>query len=135
MAVDKQPKKTLKTVLRELVERSNTDNARIRVMEQENDILKSRSKSFEQDLFSQKKYFEASITSVKKETEKTNDKTANIESTLRELIKEIKKLATTAKIKELETLVDIYNPLKSQFITREEAERMIERKIEEGKGL
>jgi len=135
MAVDKQPKKTLKTVLRELVERSNTDNARIRVMEQENDILKSRSKSFEQDLFSQKKYFEASITSVKKETEKTNDKTANIESTLRELIKEIKKLATTAKIKELETLVDIYNPLKSHFITREEAERMIERKIEEGKGL
>ncbi len=130
MPLTKQPKKTLKTVLHELVERSNTDNARIRVLEQENDILKSRSKSFDQDLAAMKKYFDSSMNSLNKNLEKTNKKVVNIESTLRELIKEIKKLATTSKIKELETLVDIYNPLKSQFMTREEVERLVEQKME-----
>jgi hypothetical protein len=131
MSLTKQPqKKTLKAVLHELVERSNTDNARIRVLEQENDILKSRSKSFDQDLLSMKKYFDSSLNSLRKDIEKNSKKTMDTESTLKQLIKEIKKLATTSKIKELEALVDIYNPLKSQFMTKEEVERMIEKKLE-----
>jgi hypothetical protein len=131
MSLVKQPKRTLKSVLHELVERSNTDNARIRVLEQENDILKSRSKSFDKDLAALKGYFDKSLNSMRKDLDKTNSKVTSIESTLKELIREIKKLATTSKIKELETLVDIYNPLKSQFMTREEVERMMERKLED----
>ena len=42
MVFAKQPKRTLRTIIRELVDRTNTDTARIRVLEQEKDIVKSR---------------------------------------------------------------------------------------------
>ena len=133
MVLSKQPKKTLRTIIRELVERTNTDAGRIRILEQESDIVKSRTDSVEQTMIGQKKATDKALMDLDKRIEKMNKRTVQIESTLKELIKEIKKLATTSKISELETLVDIYNPLKSQFITKEEAERMIERKMGESR--
>ena len=133
MVLSKQPKKTLRTIIRELVERTNTDAGRIRILEQESDIVKSRTDSVEQAMIGQKKATDKALIDLDKRIEKMNKRTVQIESTLKELIKEIKKLATTSKISELETLVDIYNPLKSQFITKEEAERMIERKMGESR--
>ena len=129
----KQPKKTLRTIIRELVERTNTDSARIRILEQEKDIVKSRTDSVEQTVIGQKKQADKSLAGLEARIEKMNERMLQIESTVKEIVKEMKKLATVSKIKELESLVDIYNPLKSQFMTREEAERMIERKLEEPK--
>lgn len=125
-----QPKQTLKTIIRELVDRTNSDTARIRVLEQEMGSIKSRNDSFEQAILNQKKQSEKVIADLTARLEKSNKRSIQIESTIKEIVREIKKLATTAKIKELETLVDIYNPLKSQFITKEEAERMIERRLD-----
>ena len=133
MAFAKQPKRTIRTIIRELVDRTNSDTARIRVLEQEKDIVKTRMDSIEQNLISQKRQTDKTLSELNAKIEKTNKRMLQIESTLKEMIKEIKKLATTSKIKELESLVEIYNPLKSQFMTREEAERMIERKLDERK--
>jgi predicted nucleic acid-binding Zn-ribbon protein len=131
MAFSKQqPKRTLKTIIRELVDRTNSDTARIRVLEQEMGSIKSRNDSLEQIISNQKKQSDKIIAGLSARLEKSNKRSLQIESTIKEMIKEIKKLATTSKIKELETLVDIYNPLKSQFITKEEAERMIERRLD-----
>ena len=52
-----------------------------------------------------------------------------IEKTMKDIINEIKKLATNTKLKELENLIDIYSPLKSEFITREEAQHLIDEKL------
>jgi len=133
MVFAKQPKKTLRTIIRELVERTNTDTARIRVLEQEKDIMKSRADSVEQTLIRQKKQTDKAFSELENKTEKMDRRVVQIETTLKDIIKEIKKLATTSNIKKLENLVDIYNPLKSQFITREEAERLIETKLEKNK--
>jgi hypothetical protein len=132
MALTKQqPKRTLRTIIRELVDRSNSDTARIRVLEQEKAIVKSRMDSIEQTWIGQKKAMDKALNELSVKVEKTNKRMMQVESTMKEMIKEIKKLATTSKIKELESLVEMYNPLKSQFITREEVERMIKRKANE----
>jgi vacuolar-type H+-ATPase subunit I/STV1 len=125
-----QPKRTLKTIIRELVDRTNSDNARIRVLEQENSTIKSRMDSLEQVILGQKRQADKALAELNSKIEKTSKRMMQLESTLKEIVKEIKKLATTSKISELENLIEIYNPLKSQFITREEAERMIEERLD-----
>lgn len=134
MAFSKQPqKKTLKTIIRELVDRTNSDTARIRVLEQEKDIVKSRMDSIEQNILIHRKQQDKTIAELNRSLEKNNKRMLQAENMIKEVIKEMKKVATTSKIKELETMVEIYNPMKSQFITKEEAERMIERRIDERK--
>jgi septal ring factor EnvC (AmiA/AmiB activator) len=128
-----QPKRTLKTIIRELVDRSNSDTARIRILEQEKDIVKARADSMEQAMLGRKKQTDKALAELNAKIDKANKRILQLESTLKEIIKETKRLATTSKIKELESLVEIYNPLKSQFITKEEAEAMIERRIEKEK--
>ena len=59
---------------------------------------------------------------------KQDDRIFQNESAVKEIIKQVKKLATGAKISELEELLEIYSPLKSQFVTREEVERLINEK-------
>lgn len=126
-----QSKRTLKTIIRELVDRTNSDTARIRFLEQEFNAIRSRTDSLEQSILNQKRISDKKQAELSSKMEKTNNRMLQVENTLKEMIKEIKKLASTSKIKELETLVDIYSPLKSQFITKEEAERMIERRMDE----
>lgn len=127
----KQPKRTLHTIIRELVERTNTDTGRIRILEQEGDIFKSRVNTLEQDMLNQRKQIQASLSGFESRIAKQEEMLSKLEKTIKEVIKEIKKLATVAKIKELEHLIDIYSPIKSSFITREEAERMVEEKLAE----
>ncbi|RLI98529.1 MAG: hypothetical protein DRO99_00530 [Candidatus Aenigmatarchaeota archaeon] len=134
MVFAKQPqKRTIKTIIRELVDRTNTDTARIRILEQQADIVKSRMESVEQNVVTQRKQTEKTVSEVSAKTEEINNRVTKLESTIRELIKEIKKLASVSNIKELESLVDMYSPLKSEFLTRDEVERLIEKKLEEAK--
>jgi len=130
MVFQKQPKRTLRTIIREIVERTNTDNSRIRVLEQENDILKSRMDTIEQALMNNRKAIERDLAELKGTLDKSGRRSDQTDSMLKELARDMKRLASSAKIKELETMVDMYNPLKSQFITREEVERLIERRLE-----
>jgi len=126
---EQQPKRSLHTIIRELVERTNTDTMRIRVLEQETDIFKSRVNALEQDMLNQKKQIKNSLSVFESKLAKQEETLRKLESTVKEIIKEMKKLASVAKIKELEHLIEIYNPIKSNFITREEAERLIEKKM------
>ena len=128
-----QTKRTLRTIIHELVDRTNNDTARIRVLEQENDIIKSKSNSVEQNLKIQKKQIDKALSEMDSKIGKIDNRMLSVESTVKEIIKEMKKLATTANIKELESLVDIYSPLKSQFTTKEEVQRMIERRLPKSK--
>jgi uncharacterized phage infection (PIP) family protein YhgE len=113
MPVFNQPKgkSDIQTIIRELVDRSNTDTSRIRVLEQEMESLKNKLDSVSQNMSEEKKVAEFS-------------------NMIKQIIAEMKKMATTTKIKELESLIEIYNPMKSQFITKEEAERLVEERLE-----
>ena len=128
MAFGKQPPRSLHTIIRELVDRTNTDTSRIRVLEQEIGILKSRMNSLEQDMLSHKKHIQSLLSNFESGLARQEKALRELHSTVLEIVKEMKKLASVAKIKELEHLIEIYNPIKSEFVTREEAERMIDKK-------
>jgi len=48
---------------------------------------------------------------------------------LRDMINNMKRLAEKSEVAGLKELIEIYSPVKSQFITREEVENLLEEKI------
>ena len=120
---------SLHTIINELVERTNSDTQRIRIIEQREESLLSRIDSVEQELLN----INQAITKLTKDLEasiKANDaKDSEIGNTVKEVIRHLKTLAPKEKVTELETLIDIYNPLKSNFITKEEAGNLIDEKL------
>lgn len=119
---------TLHTIINELVDRTNSDSQRLRILEQRNETLSSRINSMEQELQNMNSHLNKIITDVDGKIRKQEDLIRRSDNILKEVIKQMKKLATVAKIDELEQLIDIYSPLKSQFVTREEVERMMQEK-------
>ncbi len=53
-----------------------------------------------------------------------------IENIINDIINNMKRLAEKSEIVGLKELIDIYNPVKSQFITRTEVENLIEEKLD-----
>jgi len=121
----------LHKILKELVDRTNSDSKRLRILEQRNDTLDSRMNSLEQFMSEQIRHVEKSMLQHEKMMNNWDMRVTRVEGALREVMKHVKKLATTTKIQELEQLVDIYNPISSNFTTKEEVQSMIEKKIQE----
>ncbi len=53
---------------------------------------------------------------------------SEIRAEILKINKNLDKTAKKAEVKELESLLDLYSPIKSKFVTREEVERLIEDK-------
>lgn len=114
------PKLTLRTIINDLVNRTNTDTRRLRVLEGMSNSVVSRINSAEQNILAQKKEFNSALSKIDSRISKLEESIMRIENVNKEMIKQMKKTVTTSKIKELENLIDIYNPIKSNFVTREE---------------
>ena len=127
MPADK--KRTVQSVINELVERTNNNTQRLRVLEERTESMDSRITVAEKDMLSDKTELRKMVEELEKKLAASEEKAGTLESTIKEMVNHMKHLATTADIRGLQELVDIYNPLKSNFLTKEEAEHMIEEKI------
>ncbi|RLJ08481.1 MAG: hypothetical protein DRP12_00520 [Candidatus Aenigmatarchaeota archaeon] len=126
---EKGKKLTVRDILNELVERTNSNMKRLRVLEENADTITSKLNTLESDIFEHKKTAGDSFKKLEERLSELDDRISRLETTIKEIIEQLKRVATTAKIKELEELIEIYNPLKSKFVTREEVERMIEERM------
>jgi hypothetical protein len=131
MVFEKQSKRTVRAVINEIVDRTNTNTQRLRIVEQDSRSQKSRLNSAEQNLLSQKKTIGSSIADFEKKLENMDERLIAMESEIKEIVNEIKKLASLPKVRELETMIEIFNPMKSQFVTREEVEKLMEKKMKQ----
>lgn len=122
-------KATLRTIITELVERTNTDARRLRVLEQRSESLTTQMNTVEETVLKTKKDVSEQLAGMASELEKQSDRLEKVEKAIDEIVKQLKKTASITQMKELEEFVEIYNPLKSNFITREQAEMMIEEKL------
>ena len=125
----KQPKRTIQSVINELVERTNSSTQRLRVLEQRTESIDSKINSLEKDLFDYFRDLKKMVGDNDKGLVSGDERMLRMESTIKEIVGQLRKLATSADIRGLQELIDIYNPVKSNFITREEVERIIEEKV------
>ena len=124
-------RRTVGAVLNKLIERTNSNIRRLRVLEQESSIIKTRLAGVEGEILSQRRQADKGLKDALAQLTKLEERLASLESTTREIIAQLKKVTTTAKIKELEQMIEIYNPIRSQFVTREEVEGIIEQRLKE----
>lgn len=129
MAFDKKEKRTARSVLNELVERTNSNTQRLRVLEQRTESSDSRINSIEKDFIELTKNLKAMVKDTESRIAVEDDRVVQIENTVKEIVTHVKRLATSADVRGLQELIDIYNPLKSNFMTRDEVEQLIQEKL------
>ncbi len=121
----KDKKGTLHTIINELVERTNGEAQRLRVLEQRIENIDQRINSIEENILSVTNQMQGIQRDIDEKLKKRDERLAKIDTVIGELVKHFKKLATKAEVKEVQNMIDIYNPVKSNFMTREEIERLL----------
>ena len=113
----------------EVIKVISTNTRRIRSVEQRLDGLEMRMGAIEEKIINE-------IEGIKKDFEEIHIYIRQISKNLSELRAEmlridkmINKTAKKTEVKELESLLDLYSPIKSKFTTRDEVERLIEEKL------
>jgi len=124
-------RRTVGSVLNKMIDRVNSNIRRLRILEQESSIFKTRLTSNEQEVMAQRNQLNRAVKDMGDKIARLENRISGIEQTIKEIIDQFKKVATASKIKELEEMIEIYNPIKSQFATKEEIRRMIEEGLEE----
>jgi len=118
----------IEAVLTELVRRANETTRRLRALEERDSIIETRLGTVQD--------FILKITEERKVTnESINERLTNIENDIirinNELLrvnKNMEKMAKRTELKELESMMSIFSPLKTNFVTKGEVERMLEEK-------
>ena len=113
----------------EVVRVINTNTRRIRSLEQRTDGLEMRLGAIQEKIINEiedvKKDFEGIYMNIKQISKNLSE----LRGEILRLNKAIDKTAKRTEVKELESLLDLYSPIKSKFATRDEVERLIEERI------
>lgn len=128
-------KLTIREILNELVERTNSNIRRLRVLEQNMDASKSRVNTVEKTAQEESERVKKEVGELDSRIKEESERIIKLELTLKDVINQLKRSVSTSKLKELESLIDVFNPLKSEFVTREEVENLIEERLGESKRL
>jgi RPA family protein len=121
----------LEKIAVELINRVNENIRRLRVLENRVKALDNRINSMEQNTLVQSRNLQKSLSERDIKITNLEEGLRKTEMTMREILKQLKFVATKTNVEELKHLVDIYNPLKSKFATIEEVETMINEKLSE----
>jgi len=74
MPTGKEPRRTVQSVINDLIGRVNTDTRRLRIIEQETNIFKSRMAAIEQNSADQRKAINASVAEMAAKVARAEDK-------------------------------------------------------------
>lgn len=110
----------------ELVRRMNEDNRRIRLLEQRMDRIDNTVSGLEDNILAQLDDLKFSIEKLNSETQRIGERITGIENEMNKLKKDLEKTATKTDIKQIETFIDIINPITSKFVTKDELETALE---------
>ena len=115
-----------KKVTGELVKRMNDDTRRIRIMEQRIDRVESSVEGLQENALNQLTDLKLSLERINDKIVSVSEKLMTIEGEILRLNKELSKTATKRELKQMETFVDLINPITAKFATKDEVEKMIE---------
>lgn len=134
-------------LVNQLVDRVNDFNRRIRDLEEKVRNLNARVNTIDDSLLKKTKSLSKDIQDVNDNMSEIRDRIANLEVDIQEINREKRKFVTSQEIEEIENYMDLMNPINSSFMTekevkkligergsdsglsREEVERIVERKI------
>ncbi len=122
------PDQEMFRVINELTSRVNDVTRRLRDLEERYNETVNTTTSLENEILNQKKDISRLEQSIDSRMNDFLSKFGQLENTVNELINQLKRFATKSEVTGIKELLDIYNPLKSKFVTREQVEEMISQK-------
>jgi archaellum component FlaC len=125
----KAPADKQERIMVDLINRVNENVQRLRVIEQRTQTIDSRINSIEQNLVSYNKNVQKSLLERDMKISSLEERVEKIEITYKEIINQLKQVATKTNVDELKQLVSIYDPLKSSFVTKEEMETFVDERL------
>jgi vacuolar-type H+-ATPase subunit I/STV1 len=123
-SVKKQPH-SINAILNDVIQRVNDDTQRLRVLEQSSESLTSRINGVEQGILQSRNELQKAVSEINEGITALDERLSKTENTMKEVITHMKKLVTESQMKELQSLIELYNPVKSNFVTKEEMEKFV----------
>ena len=120
---------TLHGIINELVDRTNTDTRRIRSLESWEKSLNSRLEAIEKESIRLNNVTQKIITEMESGLAMRDKAITEMHNMIKEIVKHLKRFAKSEKITELETMMEIYDPLRSNFVTKDEVEQLISKRL------
>lgn len=124
MAFEK-PAEDAKAFANEVIRRVNEDARRIRNMEQRIDKLEDSLSTLEENVLTQTGDLKISLERISQKIGTISEKLSAMESEIMKVNKGLTKAATKSEVKQLETFIDIVNPITSKFVTKDELGRAL----------
>jgi predicted nucleic acid-binding Zn-ribbon protein len=109
----------------------SANTRRIRALEQRFDVLEMRIGAIEQKIIDEIEELKKSFDQINTDIKNLSQSLSLVRNEILRMNKSLDKTAKKAEVKELESLLELYNPIKSKFVTREEVERLIDEKLTE----
>ena len=125
--------RTVNAILNEVIQRVNDDTQRLRILEQSSESLTSRMNSLEQAMLVNRREFQKAFSDINDGISTLDDRLVKMENTMKEVINHVKNLVSESQIKELQNMIELYNPIKSSFVTKEEMEKFVSQKLSQEK--
>jgi hypothetical protein len=118
-----------KAIINELVRRINEDTRRIRMLEQRLGRIDNSIDSLEENTLTQLNDLKISLEKISNGLFGVSEKLTLMENEILRIDKDLKKTATKTEVRQIESFIDLLNPIKSRFVTKDEADRMIDDKL------
>lgn len=115
-------------LINQIVNRVNDFNRRVRDLEEKIRNLNARVNTLDDTLLKKTKNLSDDIQSLEDDLEEVRDRLANMEVDIKEINREKRKFVTSQQIEEFENYMDLMNPIHSSFVTKSEAEDLIDSK-------
>ena len=121
--------KETKDLAVELIKRVNDSERRIRIIEQRIDRLENAIGSLQDNSLTQVNDLKLALEKISNKLVSISEKLMSIEMEMLRFNKELSKTATKRELKQIETFVELINPVTAKFITKDEVERVLDDRL------
>jgi len=129
MVFEREPPQGISALSGEIVRRIDTNTRRIRAIEQRLSGTELRIGSLEEKVIEETENLRKSFEQISMNMKNINERLSNLRVEVLKINKDLDRTAKKTEVKELESLLDLYSPIKSKFTTKEEVERIIEERL------
>lgn len=112
-------------ITNEMIKRLNENTRRIRSLEELNRLLENKNDSMEERSLENREDTRKRFEEIEKNLKDLNIRLMKIGNENQKLRKSLEKVVTKPELEELKNFIDLINPIKMEFITKEEVKKMI----------
>jgi 3-methyladenine DNA glycosylase/8-oxoguanine DNA glycosylase len=123
-----QKPEEIKALTTEMLRRINVNTGRIRAVERRLERTDMSLTSLKDTFLSHAEEFKVGLEKIDDKLSSVAQRLTTIEDELVKITKQLGRTATKVELSKLEKFVDLFGPLTTKFVTREELERALRRK-------